>query len=93
MIKVGDRVTYIGELSEHVGRSGNVVALKNGDIGMKTDNYYSPKKNMIWEKEKDFKIVSSNKRHQGSLEEIYRQESLNSNHNGFNGLKEADYNG
>jgi hypothetical protein len=27
-----------------------------------------------------------------SLEEIYREESLNSNHNGFNGLKEEDYN-
>ena len=27
-----------------------------------------------------------------SLEEAYRQESLDSNHNGFNGLKEEDYN-
>lgn len=74
MFKIGDRVTYIGKLSEHVGRSGNIKVIKNGDIGMKTDNYYAPKKNMIWGKESEFKPVS-NEMPKGSLEEAYREEA------------------
>jgi hypothetical protein len=37
------------------------------------------------------KSVIKPKEHIASLEEVYREESLNSNHNGFNGMKEEDY--
>lgn len=58
-------------------------------VNRKKERTLTPEKVKVkrtWRKNNGLPVIAS-------LEEVYRQESLDSNHNGFNGLKEEDYNG